>query len=335
MPKDTHPTLPADAELVLPERVALALAEPAGAARGGLLALAVGPAWACCAACWTLTSSGWSAPKAATTPPGLRSVTAPGRPPPLGGRRVRVERPRVRSADGTHELPLPTWQAFASTELLDQLALERMLPQAVDPPLPARAGAGRQPSRTGELGDLQVGGLAPVRRRHRARPGRAPRPGPVRPGPGGAHGGWRPRGRAHLRGRAGITLDGTKVPLALADGATKNATVVRDLLRGLWEPGLGTTRPLLVVVDGAKALRRAVTDVVDHPLVQRCQLPKLRNVTDRLPDALAWTVATRVRAAYRHPDPLVAQAEPEALARELDRSHPGAAGSLREAWPRR
>jgi transposase-like protein len=111
--------------------------------------------------------------------------------------------------------------------------------------------------------------------------------------------------------------------------------VVRDLLRGLWEPGLGTTRPLLVVVDGAKALRRAVTDVVDHPLVQRCQLPKLRNVTDRLPDALAWTVATRVRAAYRHPDPLVAQAEPEALARELDRSHPGAAGSLREAWPRR
>jgi putative transposase len=43
------------------------------------------------------------------------------------GRRIRVDRPRVRSADGTAELPLPIWQAFASTELLDQLTLERML----------------------------------------------------------------------------------------------------------------------------------------------------------------------------------------------------------------
>jgi hypothetical protein len=57
---------------------------------------------------------------------------------------------------------------------------------------------------------------------------------------------------------------------------------------------------------------------------------KLRNVTDRLPDALASTVAKRMRAAYRNPDPLVAQADLEALARELDRSHPGAAASLRE-----
>jgi putative transposase len=54
------------------------------------------------------------------------------------------------------------------------------------------------------------------------------------------------------------------------------------------------------------------------------------NVTDRLPDALASVVAKRMRAAYRHSDPLVAQAEREALARELDRSHPGAAASLRE-----
>jgi putative transposase len=45
----------------------------------------------------------------------------------LGGRRVRVRRPRVRTADGTGELPVPTYQAFAATELLGQLALERML----------------------------------------------------------------------------------------------------------------------------------------------------------------------------------------------------------------
>jgi transposase-like protein len=128
----------------------------------------------------------------------------------------------------------------------------------------------------------------------------------------------------------GVTIDGTKVPLALAEGATENATVTRDLLTGLRERGLEVTRPILVVIDGAKALRRAVTDVFDHPVIQRCQLHKLRNVTDRLPDAVASTVAKRMRAAYRNPDPLVAQADLEALARELDRSHPGAAGSLRE-----
>jgi putative transposase len=128
----------------------------------------------------------------------------------------------------------------------------------------------------------------------------------------------------------GITLDGTKVPLALAEGATENTTVVTDVLVGLRDRGLNVTRPLLVVIDGAKALRRAVTEVFDHPVIQRCQLHKLRNVTDRLPDALASTVAKRMRRAYHHADPLVAQAELEALARELDRSHAGAASSLRE-----
>jgi putative transposase len=84
------------------------------------------------------------------------------------------------------------------------------------------------------------------------------------------------------------------------------------------------------VIDGAKALRRAVNDVFDHPVVQRCQLHKLRNVTDRLPDALASTVAKRMRVAYHILDPLVAEAELEALARSLERAHPGAAASLRE-----
>jgi putative transposase len=67
----------------------------------------------------------------------------------------------------------------------------------------------------------------------------------------------------------GITIDGTKIPLGLVEGATENATVVTDLLTGLRERGLEVTRPILVVIDGAKALRRAVTDVFGHPLVQQ------------------------------------------------------------------
>jgi putative transposase len=67
-----------------------------------------------------------------------------------------------------------------------------------------------------------------------------------------------------------------------------------------------------------------------HRQVDSLRLHKLGNVTDRLPDALASVVAKRMRRAYHHADPLVAQAGLEALARELDRSHPGAAASLRE-----
>ena len=57
-------------------------------------------------------------------------------------------------------------------------------------------------------------------------------------------------------------------------------------------------------------------------------------MTDRLPDAVASTVAKRMRRAYHHPDPLIAQAELEVLARELVRSHPGAAASYGRGWLR-
>jgi len=128
MPKDTQSTLPVDAELVLPERVTLALAELAGAAREGLLALAVGTGLGVLGSLLDADVERLVGPKGRHNPEraAVRHGTQPGRVT-LGGRRMRVDRPRVRSADGTAELPLATWQAFASTELLDQLTLERML----------------------------------------------------------------------------------------------------------------------------------------------------------------------------------------------------------------
>jgi transposase-like protein len=74
----------------------------------------------------------------------------------------------------------------------------------------------------------------------------------------------------------GIGIDGTKHPLALVDGDIENTTVVTDLLVGLRDRGLGTTRPILVVLDGAKALRAAVTRVFDHPVIARYQLHRSR-----------------------------------------------------------
>jgi putative transposase len=331
MPKDTHSTLPADAELVLPERVTIALAELASAAREGLLALAVGTGLGVLGSLLDADVERLVGPKGRHQPgrSAVRHGSQPGKVT-LGGRRVRVDRPRVRSADGTAELPLPTWQAFASTELLDQLALERMLAKLST----RRYRHGLEP--VGSQVEHAATGTSrsAVSRRFVAATEHA----------------LAQLLAADLSGldlvalmldgirvaehtcvvALGITIDGTKVPLALAEGATENATVTRDLLASLRDRGLEVTRPILVVLDGAKALRRAVDDVFDHPVVQRCQLHKLRNVTDRLPAALASTVAKRMRRAYHHADALAAEADLEALARELDRSHPGAASSLRE-----
>jgi transposase-like protein len=128
----------------------------------------------------------------------------------------------------------------------------------------------------------------------------------------------------------GIGIDGTKHPLALVEGSTENATLVTELVVGLRERGLDVTRPILVVLDGSKALRRAVVDVFDRPVIGRCQLHKIRNVQDRLPDKLRSVVAARMRRAYHAGSALAAEAELTALAAELDKTHPGAAASLRE-----
>jgi putative transposase len=332
VPKDTHRTAATDhAQLQLPEQVTLAVAELAGAAREGLLALAVGTGLQVLQTLLAEDVARLVGAKGRHNPDrtAVRHGSEPGQVT-LGGRRVRIRRPRVRSADGTRELPVPTYQAFAATELLGQLALERMLAKLSTRRYPA----GLEPV-GGQVERAATGtSRSAVSRRFVARTEHA---------------------LAELLAQdlsgldlvalmvdgirvadhtcvvvLGITLDGTKIPLALAEGATENATVVGELLVGLRERGLEVTRPILVVLDGAKALRRAVTEVFDHPVIQRCQLHKLRNVGDRLPNALASTVAKRMRRAYHLADPLVAQAELEALARELDRSHPGAASSLRE-----
>ncbi len=128
----------------------------------------------------------------------------------------------------------------------------------------------------------------------------------------------------------GIGIDGTKTPLGLVEGDTENATVVKGLLAGLGDRGLDVTRPMLVVIDGAKALASGVNAVFDHPVIQRCQLHKIRNVEAKLPKNLAATVTKKMRAAFHDGDPLAAEADLEAPARSLDKAHPGAAGSLRE-----
>ena len=120
------------------------------------------------------------------------------------------------------------------------------------------------------------------------------------------------------------------IPWPWSRARLKNATLARELLVDLRERGLDVSRPILAVIDGAKALRRAIIDVFECPTIQRCQQHKIKNVQDHLPEKLRSVVERRMRAAYRADSSVVAEAQLLALASELERSHPGAAASLHE-----
>jgi transposase-like protein len=248
----------------------------------------------------------------------------------LGGRRIPVARPRTRATDGSGELPVASYELFTSTEVLGRMAMERMLaglstrayPVGLEPVGTVAEQTGRGTSKSAvsrrfvaatetALAELMAADLSGLDL--------------VAFLVDGVH------FAEHTCVVAlGIDLDGVKHPLALVEGSTENATLVTELIVGLRERGLDVTKPILAVLDGSKALRRAVLDVFDHPVIARCQLHKIRNVQDHLPQKLRSVVGKRMRAAYRAETALTAQAQLETLAGELDRTHPGAAASLRE-----
>jgi transposase-like protein len=316
---------------VLPEAVSIAMAELAGDVQEGLLAMAVGTGLQVMAAMMNADVEAVCGPKGRhdSARSAVRHGTGDGSVT-LGGRRVPVTRPRVRAVDGTGELPVASYELFSQTEVLGRMAMERMLaglstrryPAGLEPVGQRVERAARSTSKSAvsrrfvaatetalvellaaPLGELDLVALMID----------------------GVHFG------EHLCVVAlGIGIDGVKHPLGLAEGSTENTTVVTDLLTGLRERGLDTTRAIFVGIDGGKALRAAVVRVFEHPVIARCQLHKIRNVADKLPDRLAATVTKRMRQAYHADSALLAEAQLEALAKELERTHPGAAGSLRE-----
>ncbi len=318
-------------ELVMPESVTLAMADLASTVKEGLLALAVGAGFGVMEVMMQESVTALCGPRGAHDPD--RSAVRHGSENgsvTLGGRRVPVRRPRVRSADGTSELAVPAYEVFTSTELLDAMALQRMMAKLST----RRYRVGLEPVGDAVEATARSTSKSAVSRRFVAatETALAEMLGADLSGLDlvalmidGVH------FADHLCVVAlGIGIDGTKHPLGVVEGATENATVVTDLLVDLRDRGLDTTRPILCVLDGAKALVAAVKAVFDHPVVHRCQLHKIRNVESKLPKALASTVAKKMRTAYHDPDALAAEATLEALARSLAKSHPGAAGSLRE-----
>jgi transposase-like protein len=313
------------------ETVSVALDELAADMREGLLALAVGAGLQVMAAIMEQDGAAVCGPRGRHDP--QRTATRHGHERgsvTLGGRRVAVTRPRMRATDGSGELPVPAYELFSGTEVLGRMAMERMLAGLSTRHYPA--------------------GLEPVGTRTEQAAAATSRSAVSRRFVAATETALAQLLGADLRGldlvafmvdgvhfgehtcvvALGIDIDGVKHPLALVEGSTENATLVTDLIVGLRERGLDVTRPILTVLDGSKALRRAVVDVFDHPVIARCQLHKIRNVRDRLPEKLRSVVTARMRRAYRAESALAAEAELTALAAELDKTHPGAAASLRE-----
>ena len=248
---------------------------------------------------------------------------------PYRGRLLRLERPRVRGKDGA-ELMLPSWQAVTGERLLERAAHELMLLNVSTRkyrrallPLAPEPIAGDGASRSAvsrrfmamseqklsqwlssdlaklDLLAIQIDGLTVA---------------------------------DHVLVAAlGIDGEGGKHPLALVEGATENATVVQALLDDLLERGLDAKRVYLFIVDGAKALKRAIrrTFGADTP-IQRCQIHKARNIVGRLPERLHRSVRVALKQAWEQDDAEHGEQMIRNLARRLEHEAPGVSKSILE-----
>ncbi len=249
------------------------------------------------------------------------------------GGKIDVERPRVRSKGTGKEMALPSWEEIAAGGYLDQWAVNLMvmnmatrkfgravrLPEAG---VPAKAGSGLSKSAVSrrfkaltqakfdewmasdlselDLVAIQIDGL-------------------------------------HLDdhllmiGAVGIEVSGQKHPLGVVEGATENAATVQALLDNLIERGVNPEGCYLFIVDGAKALSKALrrTFGADIP-IQRCQVHKARNITDRLAPKHHAAVRRALKQAWEMDDAVKAERLIRNLARRFEQEAPDVSRSILE-----
>jgi len=248
------------------------------------------------------------------------------------GGAIGVERPRVRACSGG-ELGLPSWEAALAEDLLGKWAINLMLinvatrkyGRAVRLPegdVPASKGDSRSKSavsrRFVELSaarmaawmasDLSELDLLAIQ-----------------------IDGLHIEEDLILIAAVGIDGEGAKHPLGLIEGATESAATVQALLDNLIGRGLDPAVCRLFIVDGAKALSKAIRQTFGrHTPVQRCQVHKARNIVERLPRHLHVSVRKALRQAWELDDADKARRLVENLARRLEHEAPGVAASILE-----
>ncbi len=315
----------------LPAELQVALADIAGVAREGLLALSVAAGLSVMQAMFEAEVTSMAGPKGKHDP--TRAAVRHGSEKgsvTLGGRKVPVTRPRARTVDG-QEVLLQSYAHFGADDVLQLVVLERMLAGVAT----RRHARIAEPVGKGVIDGARSTGRSAVSRQFVKQTETALAELLARD----------PTGKdikvlmldgEHLADTCvivalAITAGGEKFPVGLWDGATENKTVVKAMLADLVSRGLSAEDGLLVVMDGAKALAAGVNEVFGtKAAVQRCTLHKRRNVADHLPDKeKAWVDAKLVKA-FNHPDPELGLKNARHLAGLLDKAHPGAANSLRE-----
>lgn len=257
----------------------------------------------------------------------VRGGHAPGRLV-LGGRHVTVSRPRVRTKDGG-EAHLPSWTQFAAHDPLTERAMEQMLlgvstrryERSLEPIGPAMKASGTSKSAVSRRWvDVTQAQMTTWLRRDLSTLDL------VVVMIDGLH-----IDEHVVLVALGIDVDGRKHVLGLRLGATENTTSTTALLADVRDRGVRTDVTTLFVLDGAKALRKAVRDVFgDKAIVQRCQLHKTRNVIEQLPESMRESVTLAMRQAYTSSTPKRARALLMNLARRLRADRPDAAASLEE-----
>jgi putative transposase len=248
---------------------------------------------------------------------------------PFGGRRIRVNRPRVRSKSGK-EVRLPSVARFQAEDPVP----ERVLNQIVLGVSTRGYGASLEPSPPG----LRSRGTSKsAASRHLVdRMGAKMREYLSRSLEGVRLVALMIDGIEVARHTVvvalGIEEDGTKTPLGLWQGSTENATLCTALLQDLVSRGLKLEEKILCVIDGGKGIRKALGDVLgDLAVVQRCQLHKRRNLKDHLPKNRRTYVDRIMREAYGSTTADTARKRLRSLVSWLDSNgHEDAAGSLRE-----
>ena len=318
----------------LPDEVRLALADVAGVAREGLLALSVAAGMAVMRAMFDAEITAACGPRGKHDPDRVAVRHGAGRGSVvLGGRRVPVARPRARTTGGG-EVPLASYQLFAAEDQLTAVVMERMLAGLAT----RRHTAAAEPVGQAVQEVASATSRSAVSRRFVAQTKTALAELLARD-LGGLDIKVLMVDGEHIAEHCcvvalAITADGTKVPVGLWEGSTENKTVVRHLLADLVARGLDAEDGLLVVIDGAKALSAAVTAVFGaNAAIQRCTVHKRRNVAEHLPETERGWVDAKLVRALNNPDAAAGLRDAKALATMLERKHPGAAASLREGLP--
>lgn len=243
----------------------------------------------------------------------------------LGGEKRQVEKPRVRSKSGK-ELPLPSLEWFQQEDSLNESILSHLLCGISTRKYGRSVEHGGEDSACiskSEVSRRYIKGLETLMETFFNRPIENHYPAIMIDGMG--------VGDMTIIAVMGIAADGSKQVLGLSAGGTENNHVVKDLLADLIGRGLSPDLPRLFVLDGAKALHKAVCDTFGkNAVIQRCQVHKKRNVLSYLPESEQANVGLAISKAYLEFDHENAEKGLLLLAENLEHRYPKAAASLLE-----